>query len=276
MCLVAIARDECRTEWHADTMLPSCDAVEAGAFCEADGECGTSNINNCPGRDSDDPVDGVGADIYRRIACAGGPLPPSPPPLPPLLPPPPPTPPLSCNDPTGDAGASCGLCLQLVPQRECPQPRPDRTSGLRSCDVAAVNELCEGSGECDTDNEVDNCRGPDGPGQPFSWRDSHADVYRVRPCFGGAALAGSTAGGSAGGAIAVALIACLLLALLCVMASLGYPVACPHKWIAFVRRSLRLDRKQMTSPPAPVIETSSSYVAPLASNDAAAAQRAAP
>ena len=194
-----------------------------------------------------------------------------------MLPPPPPMPPLSCSDPTCDAGSSCGLCLQLVQHRECPRPGPDGLSGLRSCDTAAVNELCEGSGECDTDDEVDNCRGPNGPGQAFSWRDGNADVYRVRPCFGVAAPTDPrTSGGSAGGAIAVAVIGCLLLALLCVMASLGYPAKCPDKWIALVRRSLRLDRARTTSPPVTVTETSSSYVAPLAANDAAAVQRAAP
>eukprot|EP00966_Prymnesium_polylepis_P273811 6325111-Prymnesium_polylepis.1 len=51
MCLIAISHAECRTEWHSDKMLPSCDGVAPGDFCEADGECDTSNINNCPGRD---------------------------------------------------------------------------------------------------------------------------------------------------------------------------------------------------------------------------------
>ena len=36
-----------------------------GGYCEADGECGTGNINNCPGRDSGDSETGLGADIYR-------------------------------------------------------------------------------------------------------------------------------------------------------------------------------------------------------------------
>ena len=84
MCLVAIAHEECRTEWHSDMMLSSCDGIASGEFCEADGECGTSNINNCPGRDNGDLVDGdgLGADIYQRVACEGGPLPPSPTPIP--------------------------------------------------------------------------------------------------------------------------------------------------------------------------------------------------
>ena len=99
MCLNAIAHDECRTEWHSDHMLPSCAAVAPGEFCEADGECGTQEINNCPGRDTGDPIDGLGADVYRRRACVGT-ASPSPPPMPPVAPPPPPAPPLSCSDPT--------------------------------------------------------------------------------------------------------------------------------------------------------------------------------
>ena len=186
--------------------------------------------------------------------------------MPPVAPPPPPAPPLSCSDPTCDAGASCGYCLQLVSQRECPRPGPGGFTGLRSCDLAAADELCEGSGECDTDNEADNCAGVDSPDQTFSWRDPHSDVYRLRPCVGGA----EPAGDSAGGAIAIAVIACLLLALLGVMASLGYPVACHPRVVEVVRRKLRLDRKQPS--PRQVVETSSSYVAPLAANDSAAVQ----
>ena len=271
MCLVAIARDECRTEWHSDQMLHSCDTIFPGDFCEADGECGTSNINNCPGRDADDLITGLGADIYKRLACTGS-ASPSPPPMPPRPPPPPPLPPLSCSDPACDAGASCGYCLQLVQQRECPRPSANGVLLLRSCDVAAVDEVCEGSGECGTNPAADNCRGPDTPGQPFSWRDQHSDVYRVRPCVGSAAVVGESAGAGAGaGAIATAVFACLLLALLAMMASLGHPVACPQWWVAFIRRKLsKLQLNQANPSAAAVIETSSNYVAPLAANDSAA------
>ena len=62
-----------------------------------------------------------------------------------------------------------------------------------------------------------------------------------------------------GAAVAVAAVACLLLAHLGLMASLGRPVVCPRCWVSFVRRTLRLDRKQQAPPS---IEATS-YVAPL-------------
>ena len=63
-----------------------------------------------------------------------------------------------------DAGASCGLCLMALAAGECPA-NPD----LGSCELVAVDgELCEGDGECDTDNQHNNCEG--------------YDVYKKVPC----------------------------------------------------------------------------------------------
>ena len=74
--------------------------------------------------------------------------------------------------------------------------------------MAAAGELCEGGGECGTDDDANNCRGADKPDQPFSWRDRpHSDVYRVLPCDRGGAIA---TGGTSGAAIAVAVMARLL------------------------------------------------------------------
>ena len=66
------------------------------------------------------------------------------------------------------------------------------------------------------------------------------------------------------------MIACLLLAVLGVMTSLGHTAACPQRWVALVRRKLRLHQQQPAQPRS--IETGSSYVAPLAANDSAAVQ----
>ena len=63
-----------------------------------------------------------------------------------------------------DAGASCGLCLMALAAGECPA-NPD----LGSCELVAVDgELCEGDGECDTDNQHNNCGG--------------YEVYKKVPC----------------------------------------------------------------------------------------------
>ena len=69
-------------------------AVRIRSWCEGDGECGTTNIDNCnPG----------GWDIYRVVAMSNAPptlpSPPIPPPLPPAAPRPPVRPPPSPSDP---------------------------------------------------------------------------------------------------------------------------------------------------------------------------------
>ena len=64
----------------------------------------------------------------------------------------PPLPPEAC-----DAGLLCGRCLLLLRPSECPT-RPDLG---RSCEAARAGELCEGGGECGTDQAADNCGGFD-------------------------------------------------------------------------------------------------------------------
>merc|ERR1712048_1469844 len=71
-----------------------------------------------------------------------GPTPAPPTPAPPT-PAPPPPPVLTCAD---------GLSLSPVPACECPS-NPD----IANCDDVSAGELCEGDGECGTDNSLNNC-----------------------------------------------------------------------------------------------------------------------
>ena len=122
-CLKPVPFSECPGA-HASTIgldslkaLETCDLVEVGEVCEADGECGTEDTkNNCVYSSRHGSLD---MDIYRRIPCTaappatpplviGNPLPPPPPPNPP----PPPLPSLP-NDqsllaPGGDSGGGGG------------------------------------------------------------------------------------------------------------------------------------------------------------------------
>ena len=67
VCLRAVALSECEAA-NPSWSTPQCnvDTIRDGGYCEADGECGTSNIDNC------DPD--IGWDVYqvspRAAACA--------------------------------------------------------------------------------------------------------------------------------------------------------------------------------------------------------------
>ena len=57
VCLLAVKVVDCPS--HLNTvldLLPDCAAADLGELCEADGECGTSDLNNC----------GYDYDIYRK------------------------------------------------------------------------------------------------------------------------------------------------------------------------------------------------------------------
>jgi hypothetical protein len=156
-CLRAVPSDECPHGIGSRT--PNCNAngIAVGDFCEADGECGTSNLNNCqPG----------GFDIYQVEAKI--PVPPSSPPALPSSPPsppaspPPPFPPYTCPD----GGLPChGNCLRAVPSDECPDGL-SRTTPNCNANGIAVGDFCEADGECGTSN-LNNC-------QPGGW-----DIYHV-------------------------------------------------------------------------------------------------
>ena len=84
------------------------------------------------------------------------------------------------NDINGPARGTSGDAVgALRPARACPSrrrtgPRAGRRSSpstrrtvpadsdLAACDKVACGVLCEGDGECGTDGDLDNCRGPNG------------------------------------------------------------------------------------------------------------------
>ena len=78
-----------------------------------------------------------------------------------------------------DAGVSCGMCLVLALPDECPsdinqfQHMLDKNGlAVRSrCVDVDYGEACEGSGECSTNDNADNCM-------------SMSDVYKRVECFG--------------------------------------------------------------------------------------------
>jgi hypothetical protein len=101
-CLSPIAHTDCPSAEVLETMI-TCDTVQLGQLCEADGECNTNvHINNCEPPPSppasSPPPGGQGGprtrahrgnnDVYKRVPCPQPPAPPSPSPLPasPLFP----------------------------------------------------------------------------------------------------------------------------------------------------------------------------------------------
>jgi hypothetical protein len=53
-------------------------------------------------------------------------------------------------------GASCGLCLELIPASDCPSE--DRIRALPQCHLThAIGDLCEADGECGTSRVANNC-----------------------------------------------------------------------------------------------------------------------
>ena len=82
----------------------------------------------------------------------------SPPPATPPLPMPPSPSRAPCDYSLCLGGASCGICLRLLNTTDCPLPSRVE-QGLQSCEPGDVSagELCEGSGNCGTDNTAENC-----------------------------------------------------------------------------------------------------------------------
>lgn len=121
--------------------MSKCTRANIGQLCDADGECGTdADLNNCGHYD-----------IYRKVRNT------------------------PCNrsggiDSTAAAIAAaakkkrrCG-CLKALSGGECPGIMT--VSGLPKCDSVGLGSLCDGDGECGTDNELNNC--------------GHYDVYRLQ------------------------------------------------------------------------------------------------
>lgn len=135
--LVPVSADKCPPRpWS----LPNCTQVPVGFLCEGDGECRTDQLlNNCKH-----------LDVYRRVAAG-------------------PTPPPATPDPTTAApgpAAACGDGLQLAPVAPAACPPGDELEanggrGLPTCDWVGSGELCDGDGECGTDNFLNNCHGWD-------------------------------------------------------------------------------------------------------------------
>ena len=57
--------------------------------------------------------------------------------------------------PKCDAGDACGICLDVLDSRFCP-PEADWPT-YANCADAEVGTLCDGDGECGTDDLIDNC-----------------------------------------------------------------------------------------------------------------------
>ena len=49
------------------------------------------------------------------------------------------------NDPSQNAGAGCGHCLEPIPHSECPSA--DKLAAMITCDTVELNELCEADGD---------------------------------------------------------------------------------------------------------------------------------
>jgi hypothetical protein len=53
---------------------------------------------------------------------------------------------------TCDAGAECGKCLQALSPSECPSE-----PNIADCNSVNIGDLCEGDGECGTNQDLNNC-----------------------------------------------------------------------------------------------------------------------
>lgn len=129
--------------------LPFCyaETVPIGGFCDADGECGTNTGGgeNCNAM-AVAPVPGdveVNRNVYRRVNCRlGG----------------------NSNGRIG-AGNCQGFCVAPLDTTNRNTPCPNRPEELPKCDateeamvpLVAVAGLCEGSGECGTNQHLNNC-----------------------------------------------------------------------------------------------------------------------
>ena len=87
-----------------------------------------------------------------------------------------------------DAGAQCGICLLLVNASACSSMS---FHGNTKCWVVKRGEMCEGDGECGTDDNANNCAAQEG-------REPLKDVYLRVPCRGEGAALGEEPGAEAG------------------------------------------------------------------------------
>jgi len=127
----------------------------------------------------------------------------SPPPTPPADPPPPPSPPPRvCGTNECDNNCGCGICLKLIESSSvssrCENIQPyygSYANYSRHCypelqpAIAKPGGICEGGGECGTDNFADNCRN-----SPIdcNFQDGGcSDVYERQDCTCGAFIAPS-------------------------------------------------------------------------------------
>ena len=165
--LAALAKDSSECPDELDLVNCEDPGLEAGDFCEGDGECGTDKtVDNC----SNDIHQG--ADIYRVVSASGDGPAPEPEPVPAPAPRPAPQP------QTGSGGAGCPSLEGLAKNSpDCPEELD-----LVDCDDPSlkVGDLCEGDGECGTDKYIDNCKNEIHKG---------ADIYRVLELGGGVVTA---------------------------------------------------------------------------------------
>jgi len=124
----AVDGDEC----PSNANLAPCDTpgLEVGDLCEGDGECGTDDdLNNCEHDGS------MAADIYRIVSDAGG---------------------EDESDDDEDDDDDGGTCptIGVVATEDCPS-----NANLAPCDTPGleIGDMCEGDGECDTDDDLNNC-----------------------------------------------------------------------------------------------------------------------
>ena len=130
VCMVAIKANECPVGYQSlQQCTPALTAL--GQLCEGDGECGTSDAHAQCGD----------YEVYKHVECV-------------QPPPPPAAPPLSCT--ACDNNNECGICLTAIPASECPA-----NPNLHQCkaDLVSMNGLCEGDGECGTNNNHNQCSG---------------------------------------------------------------------------------------------------------------------
>ena len=74
-----------------------------------------------------------------------------------------------------DAGEPCGMCLLLVNASSCSSMS---YHGNTKCWVVERGEMCEGDGECGSDDDANNCETTQHGSEPFK------DVYLRVPCRG--------------------------------------------------------------------------------------------
>jgi len=122
--LTPLASSQCSTAPGApfNGATPDCASAPCCSYCEADGECNTTDINNC----------GIYDVFYKHCSsCAGPPSPPS----------------------------SCGTSVTPIAPSQCATARAaigPFSGSTPDCEAASCCTYCEGDGECGTGN-VNNC-----------------------------------------------------------------------------------------------------------------------